>query len=647
VTLSSLRRTIVGTYLTIDGRSLALCRIVLASVLIVDVARRIPWMRDLYSNEGLLPNHTVLWRPQLPHLFSVLFMASYPIEAAVGFALAFFCFFCLLVGWRTRLFHLLSFAMTTSLHSRILFAENLEAVAIAVLMAWTAFLPMGRRYSVDALLASLRASSDEHLGELGSERLPSPDQRPAVSLAVLAILLQLGVIYWFNYAHKTGPTWRAGTALYYLLHQERMVTSLGVWVRDLPLVVSKYATYGTLVIEAIAPFLILSPLFWRHTRALAVVLLTALHVGIGLLVNLGVFSAVMIAYCPLLLDARHWEWLGHWTPSKGRRRTIFYDASCGVCFQVVRVLARADAHHRLTWTSNQDTTALPADVDKELLQWTVLVVDPESGRRWTRAAAFAQIFGALPLGRLWAWVLMAPLVRSAAASLYDAFARNRTTISTWLGLRACVVAGPSEGSPAGRWTGSANGPSDSPLRLWLQPHTVRLREFCVLVALMVLGADVVASNAVVPAVLRWTRRPEWMSTVLMYPRISENWGLFSPDVPSYDKMVVVDAVTLEGRHADPYNEVGSRVSSLPVEDIPLRLGHDSLFCDYTARIPAADSYHTAFTEWILRYPERTGNPRDGIVSFEAFELEHTSPAPGEAHATNVRRHVFLRWPKAP
>ena len=60
---SVLRRFLVRTYLSIDPRSLALCRIAIGVVLIIDLVRRIPLLRDFYSNQGLLPNHTVLWRP--------------------------------------------------------------------------------------------------------------------------------------------------------------------------------------------------------------------------------------------------------------------------------------------------------------------------------------------------------------------------------------------------------------------------------------------------------------------------------------------------------------------------------------------------------------------------------------------------------
>jgi len=643
VSRTELRQALTRTYLTADPRSLGLCRIVLGVVLIVDLLRRVPVLRDFYTNAGLLPNHTVLWRPPLPRLLSVFFPVSLHHEAVLMFAVCLFCFFCLLVGWRTRLFHILSFVLTTSLHNRILFAENWGGVALGALMAWTAFLPLGRRFSVDAVLASLRKNAGEMPEDLTAAR-PSetspPDNRPMVSLAVLGVFLQLAVIYWFNFVHKSGPTWKQGDAVHYVLWQERIVTPLGLWVRThLGPWFPRLLTRATLIVESSAPFLILTPVIWRWTRPLAVVSLAGLHIGIALLVNLGIFSGAMLAYFPLLLDTEHWRLLERLVPVRGRRRLVFYDAGCGVCFQIVRLLARLDVYRRLTWISNQDTAALPSDLDPALLERTVLVVDPARGRRWTRSDAFAQIFAALPGGRLWAWIFLVPGLRAIAGRAYDAFARNRTTISTWLGYAACGLPGAPRPEPP---------PERLPIPLvaWIRKKLPIVRELAVAFVTFVFAAELSVANAAVPQALRWDHRPDWLMYAVMYPHIFQSWSMFSPDAPLSDYMVVIDAVTRDGRHVDPFNEVASRVADLPVADIPPRLGNNSLFCDYTLRIPDNASYHQALIEWVQRYAERTGHPGDEIVSFEAWQIEHRSPPPGQSHPTDVRRRRFLRWSAA-
>src|SRR5262245_50262399 len=101
--------TAVEIYGTFDLRSLGLARIYLGLLLLWDLLRRVPDLSTWYSNEGLLPNHTVLWRPSSEYMFSFFFAASRPAEAAVMFALCAAPFVALTIGWHTRVSHVLSF----------------------------------------------------------------------------------------------------------------------------------------------------------------------------------------------------------------------------------------------------------------------------------------------------------------------------------------------------------------------------------------------------------------------------------------------------------------------------------------------------------------------------------------------------------
>jgi hypothetical protein len=184
----------------------------------------------------------------------------------------------------------------------------------------------------------------------------------------------------------------------------------------------------------------------------------------------------------------------------------------------------------------------------------------------------------------------------------------------------------------------------TPLGDWLRARLPWLRELTVGLTFVIIAAEISVANPAVPRQLRFDHRPEWMVAAVMYPHIFEGWSLFAPDAPTSDETVYVDAVTRDGRHVDPYNEVGSRVATLPVDRVPERLGHDSFWCDYTLRIPDGGVYHQALIEWILRYPERTGRPEDTITRFEAYELWQDSPKPGETEPTNIRKRRFLQWP---
>jgi hypothetical protein len=223
-----------------------------------------------------------------------------------------------------------------------------------------------------------------------------------------------------------------------------------------------------------------------------------------------------------------------------------------------------------------------------------------------------------------------------AGRTYDAFARNRTRISTFLGLAACGVRAPD--------LVAAEVAAEKPLRAWFRVQVPFLRELLVAVVFLVLTAEVSVANPSVPPALRFNHRPDWMVAAVMYPHIFEGWSLFSPDAPLTDETVYVDAVTRDGRHVDPYNQVGSRVWDIPLDRVPVRLGHDSFWCDYTLRIPDAGVYHQAFIEWVLHYPERTGNPNDTITRFDAYVVEQQSPKPDETAPSHPRKRAFLHWP---
>src|SRR5579862_4672104 len=181
----------VRTYLTADLRSLAAGRIVLASVLLLDLVKRWVQLGSWYTNDGLVPNHTLLWRPSFAHVFSFFYMASYTHEAALGFVVCALAYTALLLGVRTRWAQVASTICMMSLHGRVLLFDNGGDVVLGLLCIWTTFLPTGRLWSVDAVLARRR-----------------PRELRVVSLAVLAVTCQLAFVYFFNAVHKSGETWR-------------------------------------------------------------------------------------------------------------------------------------------------------------------------------------------------------------------------------------------------------------------------------------------------------------------------------------------------------------------------------------------------------------------------------------------------------
>jgi hypothetical protein len=310
-------------HFTADLRSLAAGRIALASVLLLDLVLRASELRLWYTNDGIVPNHTLLWRPAWDHVFSLFYLASYTHEAVAGFVICGIAYTCLLLGYRTRFAQAASLVCLISLHGRLLLFDNGGDVALGLLCIWTTFLPTGARFSVDAVLARARAD-----GALPGPP-PAPDERSpfltgttprAVSFAVLALTWQLALIYFFNAVHKQGSTWREGSAVHYVLHLDRLATPLAVWFRGfITPDVSKALTWSALAIEWSLPALLLSPFWVRGCRRLAILFVVMLHSGFGLFMRLGIFVPAMIAFTPSFLHAADWDALGRWW-DRGRRR---------------------------------------------------------------------------------------------------------------------------------------------------------------------------------------------------------------------------------------------------------------------------------------------------------------------------------------
>ncbi|HEY0840206.1 MAG TPA: DCC1-like thiol-disulfide oxidoreductase family protein, partial [Vulgatibacter sp.] len=521
-----------------------------------------------------IPNHTQLWRPAARWMFSLFFLASTPAEAAFGFVLCGLVFLGLLIGWKTKLFQALSLVATVSLHSRGVILENGGDVVTNLLVAWTLFLPLGRRFSVDALLASLRRGRERVAADL-AER-DEKDTRPVVSLAVLGVLLQLAVIYLFNALHKSGATWQDGTVVHYVLHQDRIVTWLGEAFRgSMPLGLGKVLAWASLATEAAAPVLILSPVATVSLRRIAMVALPAMHIGFALFMNVGFFSPVMCTFFLLLPSARDWELAGAWARRASRARTVYFDASCGICFQTVRLLARLDLLHRLEFRGNDGE--LPPGVTPELVEKTIVVVDA-GGRQTTRAAAFASIFRAIPGGFLIACPLSVPGLRHVADAVYDQVAKNRTSISSWLGLAACGL--PIPGEPT-----RAPEPAIVPAVASARRAGAWVREAAVVFFILATGSQLLIENRAIPSWMK-VQQPEVFRAFIAYGRFFQGWSMFAPNAPTRDGMVVVDARTKDGRRIDPYNLVASSHDGPPGpwDRIPGRLGQDQFWCDYTNRI---------------------------------------------------------------
>jgi predicted DCC family thiol-disulfide oxidoreductase YuxK len=608
-------------YFTADTRFLALFRIGFGSLMTLDCARRFYNAREYYSNDGFLPNHFSLFRPMGDGIFSLLHPFSSVGEVRVVMALMLLVFVSYTVGYKTRAAQILAFISITSLDARNLFVENGGDVLVNLMAALTMMLPLGRHLSVDAVLASLRQRHETSVQALNNRERPPTPPVEFVSLLVAACMLQLAIIYFFNAVHKTGAGWMNGSVLHWFLEQDRIVTRLGIFLREhVSFPALRAFGFGALGIEYVLPGILLFPFFRTWMHRIALLLGVGLHGGIALTSRLGPFSYAMMLFYLLFLGSKDWELLGRWFGRKARHKVVVFDVDCGICLLTVRILKRLDPFRTLSFLGNDQPELFPAGVTPEMAAESVVVVDA-AGTAHVEERALYEVVSALPCGILLGFWLRVPGLRELGRAGYRLLARRRVDLSAWLGLGACGVTPKGAAQDAPKLV-----PPAATYRAGRASVAALLRE-CFAAGLVVLLAVQVANDN------NWMQRrvrvhrPEWIVSTVNSFRLLEGWGMFAPEPPYDDGHVVVDARTKDGRKLDPFT--GKEPNFDPYA--PRGWGHQQFWCDYNNRIRF--EWHVPnrqhLRDYLRRWHEFYGTPDDELVAFDVWWVHDKSPPPGQ------------------
>ncbi|MCA9640626.1 MAG: hypothetical protein KC492_08010, partial [Myxococcales bacterium] len=166
----------------------------------------------------------------------------------------------------------------------------------------------------------------------------------------------------------------------------------------------------------------------------------------------------------------------------------------------------------------------------------------------------------------------------------------------------------------------------SPSRLRFGRGLFWLAQALVAVLLVATGSQVLVENRRVPVSMKPTQ-PEWIKTIVVYPRLFQGWSMFAPDPPHEDGRVIVDGRTADGRKLDPLTGVE------PSWSVPRdrRVWNDGDWAAFHTRIPEPrfSANYPAVREMLLKYHEFTGRPEDRLVSFEVWYGTQGIPPPGQ------------------
>jgi hypothetical protein len=293
VALESRPKSVLRELFAIDPRSLAAFRIAIGLFLLADLVVRVPDLTAMYTDEGMFSRTTIarhfsIWN------WSFHFGSGSWWYQAVLFGLAAIFASLLVVGAATRLATVASWLMLVSLHNRVPHilsgADNLARL----LLFWGMFLPLGGVWSADAWAAKRR----------GSQRAGGA----VLSVASAAILLQMAFMYLFSAAFKSNADWFNGRALAGIFADGFFGTPAARTFLVFPGVLA-VLTVVVLALEWLAPFFLFLPLRTGPVRVPVIGLLAGMHIGIGILLNVGLFSAVSLSGLLLFVPSFVWDQL--------------------------------------------------------------------------------------------------------------------------------------------------------------------------------------------------------------------------------------------------------------------------------------------------------------------------------------------------
>jgi hypothetical protein len=293
----------------IDLRSLAALRIGLASIVLYDLYARSLFLRDHYTDWGILPRSTYLAEIMSKFHVSIHLWSGTSVGTALLFGLAAVFAFMMLMGYRTRLVTVVTWFLLLSLHARNIIILQAGDTFLRMLLFWCMFMPIGGRWSIDAL------------------RNPDPPKRGAriVSIATFAILVQVAMVYIFTGWLKTSPTWTTDfTALRYILMRDQFATGFGQWLSQFPVIVYPLVPL-TLWLEKLGPIFMFIPVFNARLRLVLIAAFWSFHLGILVTMEVGLFSVISLCAWFPFFPALGWDELA--------KRTQGFQAKAGEWFR--------------------------------------------------------------------------------------------------------------------------------------------------------------------------------------------------------------------------------------------------------------------------------------------------------------------------
>ena len=273
---------------TIDTRSLAAFRIFAALLIIGDVLSRSRNFHFYYTDDGAV-SQELAERFTRADAFSIFFYTSDPDVIAGLFILHVLIAFLLLIGYKTRIALIISFLFVVSLDYHNPFVLSYADTLFRMLLFWSIFLPLGERWSIDAL------------------QRDRPPRGSVAGLATFAIMTQMIFMYFVNAMNKfPSDRWHSGDAAIIVMGIDEMTYLIGNFMRNFP-VFLQIGGRMWFYLLVVSPLLLL---LYGRARYPMLVALAGGHLSFALTVRIGAFAYVALVGLLVFVQPRLWADIG-------------------------------------------------------------------------------------------------------------------------------------------------------------------------------------------------------------------------------------------------------------------------------------------------------------------------------------------------
>ena len=627
----------------VDSRSLGIFRIFLGTLCLIDITRRWNFIDIYYTHNSII---SASLSNSYYKMFTLLTSFTTSWEVHLFLFIGIIASTCLIIGYRTKLAHIITAIVIISLHNRAIILENAADMFINSILIWTLFLPLGITFSIDSLKKSLSNFKDDSIKDLNNRDSGINKPSKIYSLAYFAVLYQISAIYFFTALNKSGYDWANGSAVYKMFQLDTFITSFGFFIRDyITPPVSKLLTYSTIYLEYSVVILLFIPFYSHIFRFIAIVALTIFHISIRISVKIGVFSQAMIITYILLIDSRIYDFINRKIKKrlneKDRNYILFYDSDCGFCHYTARIIKRLDIYNRITFADQAYDGKKPDNYD-ELSSATAILYDKVSKISWLKHRAFGKILNIIPFGFIVGWIFFIPVISNLFEKIYDLVARNRAYVSNMFGQPACGM------KEQGKIKTSVINNTNTPIANKFTTFYKLISTLAVSILIVAtLNYNLVANEGVNKYMsdngYKKFQYNNNLKKIVYYPRMIQRWNMFSPTVLKTDKTVLVEANLYSGETINLFTGEAPILNSLDYEN--LWHGHNQFWRKFFSRLSKKNNkkYIKPFESWINKNSKTYfADILDGkrIKSIKIWSISQKNPDMNSSNTHKVYKQLL-------